>query len=642
MFRVGTDAARDPENPLSSGITFIQIVAAFSASATHGDVTVGCTPTKIISQPRFWQPKSFDMGKKRTPIFRSSSASNTNSRDNDKIKAIRTWGDVEHDSEDEFHEEREKVLLEDDQNYNLEDGQSEEEVYGLEGLDSEEESDDSMAGEQEEEEEPEDKTWGRSKKAYYNADEGDDLDELREEEEEALKIQKERLAAMNEADFVDDTLQGWGQTGEQDEEADKKLVESVNKDLDDISFERRKNLPVSEKLKILQNESPELMDLLNEFKEKSQAIASMDTTLQTIREQGKDQQREAKFISFKYQLLMNYLTNISFYLALKASGTANIREHPVIHALVELRTTLEKMEQVEEKLQPTIDQFIQTLHESGESELNAVAAKKQRVSKKKVKVQAPVELEEEEEEEELSDEDDEQEIIDQVNDIEEEFKSLKKLAKKRKRALADDFGDLELLDEVDMEDKIAKKRSIRDYVAKIDAKQSKARSKYQGDSDLPYRDRNKQEKKGVPQPKDTSADLDDADWDEEDNRVADEMANGAGDEDDDYYEQIASEKAAKKASKKEEYEAERMPNVDVDYKLEDGEKRLASYQILKNRGLTPHRKKENRNARVKHRNKFAKKMKNLSSTRAVVKPLAGTYAGEATGIKSNIVKSVKF
>lgn len=35
---------------------------------------------------------------------------------------------------------------------------------------------------------------------------------------------------------------------------------------------RRKNLPIAEKLKIIQNESPELIDLLDEFKENVESV----------------------------------------------------------------------------------------------------------------------------------------------------------------------------------------------------------------------------------------------------------------------------------------------------------------------------------------------------------------------------------
>lgn len=44
--------------------------------------------------------------------------------------------------------------------------------------------------------------------------------------------------------------------------------------------ERRKNLPIKEQLKILQNESPELLDLLDEFKDKSEEVALMRQTLE--------------------------------------------------------------------------------------------------------------------------------------------------------------------------------------------------------------------------------------------------------------------------------------------------------------------------------------------------------------------------
>lgn len=41
------------------------------------------------------------MGKKKTPVFRNGADNEVNSTKDDKINAIRTWDDVEHDSEDE-------------------------------------------------------------------------------------------------------------------------------------------------------------------------------------------------------------------------------------------------------------------------------------------------------------------------------------------------------------------------------------------------------------------------------------------------------------------------------------------------------------------------------------------------------------
>jgi U3 small nucleolar RNA-associated protein 3 len=62
-----------------------------------------------------------------------------------------------------------------------------------------------------------------------------------------------------------------------------------------------------------------------------------------------------------------------------------------------------------------------------------------------------------------------------------------------------------------------------------------------------------------------------------------------------------------------------------------------------NRGLTPKRKKENRNARVKNRNKYKKAMKKMNHMRPGVKDRMNPvlYDGEASGINCNVVKSTK-
>lgn len=64
-------------------------------------------------------------------------------------------------------------------------------------------------------------------------------------------------------------------------------------------------------------------------------------------------------------------------------------------------------------------------------------------------------------------------------------------------------------------------------------------------------------------------------------------------------------------------------------------------EIQKNRGLTPHKKKELRNPRKANRIKFAAAEKRRKGAVVAVRKPDGPYGGEATGIKSKIVKSVK-
>ncbi|KAG2186968.1 hypothetical protein INT44_003196 [Umbelopsis vinacea] len=619
------------------------------------------------------------MGKKRTPGRRREIVDHSGDYDNrteGKIDAINTWNDIEHDDEDQFHEDREKVLLGYEKQMRGDDDDSEmseQEVYGLEGVDSDDEEDQNDYqsdddDEKDDEEEKESESWGQSKKSYYDADEGSDLEEMREEEQEAIRLQKKRIEAMDEEDFVE---AGWGGVSlEKDDDEDRKLVESVNKDLEDITFSKyvyhfaphasdiesariskrlRTNMPTTEVLKILQNESPELVELLSEFKDRLSTIKELAPVITTTQssyssicslQQVTDSKNKAvEFFKFKYHLILNYLTNIAFYLCLKASGASNIRDHPVIGSLVELRTSIEKAEAIEKKLNMEkqishVTKQLEELHTAPKKAVNKNGKTNGKAPKKTAK---PVEIAEELPEESEDESEIEDDHID-VPMIEEEFKSMKKANKKRKRPIAnDDFQDLDALDTVDIEDKAAKKRSLRDYVAKIDTKQQRKSAKYQGDSDIPYKDRAKRDQKGVAQPQDNSADLDDADWDDTDVQRA---QGNAEDENDDLYEQVKAKKAALKESKKADYEATRMPII-ADADLADGDKRSVTWQILKNRGLTPHRKKENRNSRVKHRSKYEKKMKNLSSFRAVAKTQDGAYGGEKTGIRTGLARSVK-
>ncbi|CAL1681468.1 unnamed protein product [Lasius platythorax] len=74
---------------------------------------------------------------------------------------------------------------------------------------------------------------------------------------------------------------------------------------------------------------------------------------------------------------------------------------------------------------------------------------------------------------------------------------------------------------------------------------------------------------------------------------------------------------------------------------EEEEKRAITYQMAKNRGLTPYRKKELRNPRVKHRNKYRKAIiRRKGAIREVRKELT-RYEGEISGIKAGVKKGIK-
>ncbi|RYG64554.1 hypothetical protein EON64_13750, partial [archaeon] len=113
------------------------------------------------------------------------------------------------------------------------------------------------------------------------------------------------------------------------------------------------------------------------------------------------------------------------------------------------------------------------------------------------------------------------------------------------------------------------------------------------------------------------------------------------DEEGGIFEDFVDKKKAFISKKKEHY----MPApryAGEEHTVEEGEKRGASYGIIKNRGLTPHRKKENRNPRVKKRMAFEKALvRRKGAVREAGERADVGYKGELTGIKANLAHSRK-
>ncbi|KAF9366021.1 hypothetical protein BGX34_006906 [Mortierella sp. NVP85] len=642
-----------------------------------------------------------------------------------RIEAVNTWDEMEGDSEDEFHDSRQAILLDHEKELErrLDDEYegSEEEVFGLEGDEDDEDeededdldgSDDDLGNKEDEEDvmDLDKASWGKSKRSYYDAEEIEsDEETAKAEEEEALRLQKKRIAEMSEEDFApeeDDTA--WGAaTGRGimgDKDADRALVEGFEKELDGIDLLKAEQggvvvekiakagvskLSKQEILKVLQNQSPELLDLVEEFKEKTgmvQAIAELLQLTNTLSRPYPEDKMPMPFLRLKYQTFINYLTNISFYIALKTSPEAtstDLTNHPVIDALYELKKSIDKLERMEKKktISKSMQDLLEILENDGEDnddqENGEDEEEMRRLKKEEVKTRKAAKKTKKSKAEsagKLKSENSAPRTFEYNVDYEDDFVSYNKKAKKtgksivpdKKRRAENDYGDLDELLDVDLEDKAQKKRSLRDYVAKLDQKANK-RSKIlrgSGDSDIPYRekfkDRQEQMKrqavKSAPAPENTE--LDDLEWDARDmadaRRVTDgddDMFGGDGgskrsgqqqSEGEDYYQEVVNAKEAKKAARRALSENLEKSTSFEDTSMDPNDKRSVSWQILKNKGLTPHRKKEQRNPRVKNRNRYEAAKKKIKSVKRVFTRLEGAYGGEKTGIKTGLARSVKF
>lgn len=106
---------------------------------------------------------------------------------------------------------------------------------------------------------------------------------------------------------------------------------------------------------------------------------------------------------------------------------------------------------------------------------------------------------------------------------------------------------------------------------------------------------------------------------------------------------FAKKKREYLSKKKAHYTAEAQYGGNLEVELGEGDKRAATYEMMTNRGLTPHRNKLNRNPRVKKRVKFEKaKVRMGGAVRKVRTGEGGAYGGEVSGIKSNVSRSRRF
>lgn len=499
---------------------------------------------------------------------------------------------------------------------------------------------------------------------------------------------------MTEADFGFDEAD-WLEAGRDDEDEDEddvgrgKVIKEVLPKL-----EITDSMGPEERLKIMRTRYPEFEPLAKEFLG-SQTLygdlktAAMEAT--TTRQQAltkanghaETNEFQIPIAVVKYSALSAYLASLSMYFALLTSGKAGsngkitamppeqLRDHSIMETLVQCRDLWEKVKNVvlPEAIEPDDEQpHVQNGHDNVAVFNNGALVGGEELSKprkhKKSKAQKAGEAAQSEADARRAE---------RLRQTEEELADLSALTNiipsKHSQKLADtpedsnsDFGEQASLTAHEAAEKAKRKKSLKFYTSQIAQKANKRDAGGRdagGDADIPYRERLKDrqarlnaeaEKRGK-KPKDDSkgAPLEGSS-DEEDHATARELRGEDGSESEDYYDLVASRSAAKKASKaalsaahaQAEKEGGIVRVVEDNSVGVDG-KRAITYAIEKNKGLAPKRKKDVRNPRVKKRKKYEDKKKKLGSIRPVYKGGEGRggYAGEKTGIKKGLVKSVK-
>ncbi|AGO11838.1 AaceriADR069Cp [[Ashbya] aceris (nom. inval.)] len=479
--------------------------------------------------------------------------------------------------------------------------------------------------------------WGATKNDYYGADDLDDEEAAREIEKEALQQQRKHLEELNMGDFLEDEI-------EQDWVKEAKAFDigefQASTQQASVSVADVLNMSIEAKENFLNTSFPEFYPLCKDFEKRN-------AELEILKE---DEQTEANRL--KIMALSSYLGTIASYFAiflheLKTNEDfSTMKDHPIMESILMSREMWRQAKEISaDAVVPADEEQMSEVEEE---------------SNNLYEYEAPVEETDEEGDEEEEEEDDEQELPaeagEEDSDVEEELDidvskpRIKKSHKKVAAYDADDFAESDIT-EVDAQEKQKRRKTLRFYTSKIDQKANKT-EKFKGDDDIPYKERlferqqrllEEARKRGVHDK--NGADLQNEDFNSDDERTAQSVNAEAVDE---YYAQVSANRIAKKETRMKAHKdalravregklSELAENVG-----EDG-KRAINYQILKNKGLTPKRKKDNRNSRVKKRKKFEKAQKKLKSVRAVYSGgQNGAYEGEQTGIRKNVTKSVKF
>ncbi|XP_042062883.1 something about silencing protein 10-like isoform X2 [Salvia splendens] len=526
--------------------------------------------------------------------------------------------------------------------------------------------------------------FGGKKSDLYGADVGNeprssDDEDAAEEEDAVLKRQMSIANNLSMEDYgVEDTSQDesdreptFQEILDHGKRPSKPSLDKI-KDEEGMTYEIVKKdlnaLTKEEQMDVVYSSAPELIGLLSELKD---SIDQLENKVNPLVEKIKGQESGKKgtmhYIEVKQLLLQSYCQAITFYLLLKSEGQP-VRDHPVVSHLVEIKSLLDKIKNIDDNLSFDMEETLK-------KEVNSAAAVK--LMEKAV----PVESNSNSEmcaivasAEQAKVEPNKEAVLNTLtkakgsqNKHQDKQVGLQSMEMLKIRASLEEklkqqgvFGSMAPKAVKSSKNQQPVNRQLEtfddfvDEAMEIDAAsnpktalRSNKRKVIAGDDDIPKRDdigerRRKHELRvlagaGIRSGEDAEDETGSLSGDEADD------ANGESDADSDleFYKQVESKHAARLAEKSSKYS--RVPEVpSLPDTLADDGKRHITNQIEKNRGLTRARKKLTKNPRKKYKLKHKKaEVRRKGQVREIRKP-TGSYGGEASGINAGISRSVRF
>lgn len=412
------------------------------------------------------------------------------------------------------------------------------------------------------------------------------------------------------------------------------VIESIERDFTALSN--------SERLRILQKESPELLKMLSDLREYLDEIKSLAKPLHELLHEQKfvsdGDKNLVSFLETKVQLMLSYCIHVFFYLLLKLEGK-KIADHPVLDTLVEIRVYLEKMWPLNDKLQYSLNRLLSGKRisavevdrlrpvdgaESGFALSRSRSAQKTEMSQRRREQQAVREAEELEKEELASMTRVRTKKASQLHATQSAPISVAPLSYREDedqyfsqltRTRGGDSDD-------DEEHGLSLIETLRRRQAAVKEHQNK---KVKGE--LGFRNE-------IPHEENESDDLEEDGIEEEEEHQEDSDLEEEGMSEDDEYGKLWNEEKDRQQKSASEVPASRGP-----IKTEEVDRRKAGKKIEAHRGLTKSRPKDRKNPRVAQRRKYERGMQIHKAQTRVHKPEEeGRLSGVRT-IKPGVVRS---